>query len=224
VSLEGAEPEVHERLTGVPGSFKRTLEGLESLRQAGVHVHTNTTLNAANEGFIEAIIRLVAELGLERFSMNLIIPAGSASVLDLQVPYARAGGLVERARAEAWRQDIEFHWYSPTPLCLYNPLAAGLGNKSCAACDGLLSVSPSGDVLPCSSYPESVGSLLRTPFPEIWKSARARFFRKKEFVPRECRGCEDLVVCAGACPLYWSALGTAELAGAPGPWDKQESR
>lgn len=222
VSLEGPGPQVHERLTGVPGSFDRTLDGLKALRQAGVHVHTNTTLNSANEESIEAIIRLIADLGLERLSMNLIIPAGSASVLDLQVRYTRVGDLVERARAEAWRQGIEFHWYSPTPLCLYNPLAAGLGNKSCAACDGLLSVSPSGDVLPCSSYPEPVGNLLQVPFREIWKSARAEFFRQKEFVPRECRGCGDLNVCAGACPLYWSALGTAELAAAPGACGLQE--
>ena len=52
-------------------------------------------------------------------------------------------------------------WYSPTPMCLFNPLADGLGNKSCAACDGLLSVAPNGDVLPCSSYPQPVGNLLQ---------------------------------------------------------------
>ena len=41
----------------------------------------------------------------------------------------------------------------PLPLCIYNPLAKGLGNKSCAACDGLISVSPLGDLMPCSSSP-----------------------------------------------------------------------
>jgi radical SAM protein with 4Fe4S-binding SPASM domain len=103
-------------------------------------------------------------------------------------------------------------WYSPTPLCLFNPLAAGLGNKSCAACDGLLSVSPAGDVLPCSSYPEPVGNLLREPFDRIWNAARSRFFRTKAYAPAECTGCEDFDACAGACPLYWSAMGTSELA------------
>jgi radical SAM protein with 4Fe4S-binding SPASM domain len=97
-------------------------------------------------------------------------------------------------------------------MCIFNPLAESLGNKSCAACDGLLSVSPSGDVLPCSSYPQPVGNLLNQPFDEVWQSAKARFFRAKEFTPPQCDGCEDLSACTGACPLYWSAMGEEELA------------
>ncbi len=211
VSLEGPRADVHDRLTGVAGSFERTMAGLRSLQDAGVHVHTNTTLNAVNAACIEELVRFIHGLGLRRLSMNLIIPAGSAARLDLQVPYSRAGELVERAREEAARVGIEFLWYSPTPMCLFNPLAAGLGNKSCAACDGLLSVSPAGDVLPCSSYPEAVGNLLESPFLDVWNSARAVFFRRKEYAPAECSGCEDFLACAGACPLYWSAMGTAEI-------------
>jgi radical SAM protein with 4Fe4S-binding SPASM domain len=129
----------------------------------------------------------------------------------LQVSYRDAGPLVRAARQAAREAGIEFLWYSPTPMCLFNPIAEGLGNKSCAACDGLLSVSPAGDVLPCSSYPEAVGNLLRQPFRDVWNSARAAFFRRKEYAPEECAGCEDFGPCAGACPLYWAAMGTAEL-------------
>jgi len=96
-------------------------------------------------------------------------------------------------------------------MCIMNPLANGMGNKSCAACDGLLSISPTGDILPCSSYDEPVGNLLSQPFDDIWNSSRAVFFRNKDYAPAECSGCEEFKACAGACPLYWSALGTREL-------------
>jgi len=211
VSLEGPEAAVHDGLTGVCGSFDRTLSGLAALRDAGVHVHTNTTINALNARHLPALVRLAARLGLERISMNLVIPAGTAADRALQVSYREVGALVLSARQAAREAGIEFLWYSPTPLCLFNPIAEGLGNKSCAACDGLLSVSPGGDVLPCSSYPEPVGNLLRQPFQEVWGSARAVFFRRKEYAPGECAGCEDFGPCAGACPLYWNAMGTAEL-------------
>jgi radical SAM protein with 4Fe4S-binding SPASM domain len=79
----------------------------------------------------------------------------------------------------------------------------------------LLSVSPSGDVLPCSSYPEAVGNLLAQPFRAVWHSARAAFFRRKAYAPEECAECDDFGACAGACPLYWAAMGTAELRSTP---------
>jgi radical SAM protein with 4Fe4S-binding SPASM domain len=215
VSLEGPTAEVHDGLTGVPGSFERTQAGLAALRDAGVHVHTNTTINALNAPHLPALVRLAAGLGMKRISMNLIIPAGTAADRALQVSYRDAGRLILAARQAAREAGVEFLWYSPTPLCLFNPIAEGLGNKSCAACDGLLSVSPAGDVLPCSSYPEPVGNLLRQPFREVWNSARAAFFRRKEYAPEECAGCEDFGPCAGACPLYWAAMGTAELQRSP---------
>ena len=106
---------------------------------------------------------------------------------------------------------MTFYWYSPIPHCHYNTIAHGLGNKSCAAMDGLISVSPSGDVLPCSSYPEPMGNLLTDEFTDIWFSARARHFKSKEYAPVECAGCESFTACQAACPLYWRYAGTAEI-------------
>jgi radical SAM protein with 4Fe4S-binding SPASM domain len=215
VSLEGPTAKVHDGLTGVPGSFERTLSGLSALREAGVHVHTNTTINVLNAAQLPELVRYAAGLGMKRISMNMVIPAGTAADRVLQISYTEVGAHVLAARQAAREAGLEFMWYSPTPLCLFNPIAEGLGNKSCAACDGLLSVSPTGDVLPCSSYPEPVGNLLRQPFEEVWQSARAAFFRRKEYAPGECAGCADFGPCAGACPLYWSAMGTDELSPAP---------
>jgi len=212
VSLEGPNSEIHDNLTGVSGSFEKTLSGLAALRRAGIHVHTHTTINTVNAPHLKDLVRLISELGLRRLSMNMIVPAGTALDRSIQVSYRQIGELVEQVRVESRRLGVEFMWYSPTPMCIFNPLAFGLGNKSCAACDGLLSISPTGDVLPCSSYPEPVGNLLREPFESVWKAARSRFFREKKYAPTECADCEEFIACAGACPLYWSAMGTEELA------------
>ncbi len=77
--------------------------------------------------------------------------------------------------------------------------------------DGLLSVSPSGDVLPCSSYPEPMGNLLTMPFRDIWFSDRARHFKLKRYAPAECADAPSFVACQAACPLYWKSVGTAEI-------------
>ena len=213
VSLEGPSPAVHEALTACPGSFERTIEGVRRLRDAGIRVHTHTTISRGNLEHLEGIIRLARELGMERFSMNVVIPTGAAvdRLDEVCVSYSEIGEVVRGVRAAARRTGIEFMWYSPTPFCLFNPVAHGLGGKSCAACDGLLSVSPTGDVLPCSSLDEPVGNLLTEDFHAVWNSPLAEYYKTKSYAHDTCRSCEDFELCCGACPLYWRAFGHGEL-------------
>lgn len=214
VSLEGPDLTIHDALTQRAGSFEKTVEGILRLRTAGLRVHTNTTICSVNAPHLDAIIRLAKSLGLDRVSMNHVIPAGTTALganHSVQITYAQIGDLVLRARDAAAREGLAFHWYSPSPLCMFNPIAHGLGNKGCAACDGLLHVNPSGDVLPCSSFPEPVGNLLRTPFEEIWFGERAQYYKRKQMAHSVCKGCEHFALCQGACVLYWRAMGYGEL-------------
>jgi radical SAM protein with 4Fe4S-binding SPASM domain len=215
VSIESPDASTHDALTARPGSFQATVAGIRSLQQAGVSVQTNTTVSARNAAQVAEMPRFLKSLGVTRFAMNLYLPNADAArdgkTDDLLVPYSRAGAIVDAVRAAARAEGLVFYWYSPLPHCHYNTIARGLGNKSCAAMDGLLSVSPSGDVLPCSSYPEPMGNLLDVPFGDIWFSPRARHFKSKEYAPAECAGCGSFVACQAACPLYWKSVGTAEI-------------
>jgi radical SAM protein with 4Fe4S-binding SPASM domain len=214
LSLEGPDADTHDAIVGRGGAFDRLWRGLDRLRARGVRVHTNTTLSRRNLGVAEAIVDVAADRGLSRLSMNLVIPCGSAGAdPSLDVSYREAGGHVLRLRERALARGVELVWYSPLPLCLFNTIAEGLGNRGCAAADGLLHVSPSGDVLPCSSFDhgESLGNLLREPFEDVWRSRAARFFRAKEMMPPGCESCPEAAACQGACVLYWREKGVAEL-------------
>lgn len=211
VSLEGPNAQVHDALTRVPGSFERTLAGIRRLIEAGLHVHTNTTLNRINAPHLCELIGVIADLGTRRLSMNMVIPCGSAPDEEVTITYTETAEFIDRAKRRAREVGIEFLWYSPTPYCIYNPIAQRLGGKSCAACDGLLSVAPNGDVLPCSSLPESVGNVLRHPFDKVWNSRRALYWRGKKYAHGICRKCEHFDLCTGACPIYWDAMGFGEL-------------
>jgi len=212
VSLESPDPETHDELCGAPGSHARTLAGIKALQEAGITVQTNTTITTRNRRELASMPAFLASLGIGRFSMNLYIPdARSPHAKRLLVSYTEVGGIVDEVRASARREGLVFFWYSPTPLCIYNPIARGLGNKSCAAADGLLSVNPYGDVLPCSSYPEPLGNLLEKPFEEVWFSQRAGHFKHKRYAPETCSGCSAFAACQSACPLYWDYAGVGEL-------------
>jgi radical SAM protein with 4Fe4S-binding SPASM domain len=216
VSIEAPEADLHDDLTASPGSFERTLAGIANLRSAGISVQTNTTVTALNVDRAPWMPGFLKSLGIGRFAMNLYIPSVGAPAVGIAAdplffPYSRIGAVIDAVRGAARAEGLVFNWYSPTPHCLYNPIARGLGNKSCAAMDGLLSVSPTGDVLPCSSYPKPMGNLLRDGFRQIWFSEGARHFKRKEYAPAECAGCGNFRACQAACPLYWDRAGTAEI-------------
>jgi radical SAM protein with 4Fe4S-binding SPASM domain len=213
VSLEGVTARVHEKVTSIPGSFEKTLAAVRNLDAAGVLVHTNTTINQDNLEECREVPGFVKwALGRRKFSMNLVVPTGSAAMNErLVVKYSQVGLHLEAILRESVYHDVEFMWYSPTPMCMFNPVLHGLGNKGCSACDGLLSVGANADVIPCASYDDSVGNLLEEDVDDVWKSRKAAGFREKFLAHPECRSCENFDLCNGACPLYWRHMGFGEL-------------
>ncbi len=216
VSIEGPNADVHDRITGIQDSFDATIKGIRLLINAHIPVHTNTTVSRHNLDHLEEILMLVKRIGLKRFSMNLLIPCGSAySKRDLWVAYSEIGEHIRKLKHCAEKECIKFMWYSPLPMCSFNTIAYGFGNKSCAAITGLLSVDPLGNIIPCSSWRTPVASLLKRDFSEIWQSSMLSYFRNSEYAPDACHKCFHFSVCKGACPLYWKAFGHRELRGRP---------
>ena len=84
-----------------------------------------------------------------------------------------------------------------------DPVSLGFGPKSCSAAAHNMTVQPDGTVLPCQSWPESVGNILKDPWEKIWNHStciklRAHGFGKEK---KECADCEQLSICGGGCPL-----------------------
>ncbi len=216
VSLEAADADVHNRIVGNAHAFAQTMQGIRHLKAAGIHTHTNTTINRLNREHLRGLIDFLAELGQEYLSMNMVIRTGDAIGRNAnpEIGYPEIGELVLALKQHAEARGLRFVWYSPVPYCLFNPAQFGLGSQSCAAADGLLSINPAGDVLPCSSFEQGIGNLLRDDFKTIWNTRAAKYWRRKEFLPPNCRGCELAHLCCGACPLYWDEVGSfAEIAG-----------
>jgi len=213
ISLEGCDEEMHDTLVGMHGAFEKSVQAVHHFKSQGIHVHSNTTLNGANLHQASMFPSFVKNmLGLKKFSMNMMIPSGSVLKNEsLKLYYSRMKEPLQSIIENSKKQEVEFMWYSPLPLCMFNTITHGLGNKGCAACDGLISVAPNGDILPCASFNQPVGNLYTYSFDKVWNQKEARYFRNKEFAPTVCRECEHFHLCNGACPLYWRNMGHDEL-------------
>lgn len=213
ISLEATTPKLHDYITGLDGAFELTTQAIYKLQEEEIPVHTNTTVSKLNLIDIYNFPAFIKKLGLDRFSMNLVIPAKWMFNLkeNIIIYYSEIGKHINKLQNLARQYDIKFMWYSPTPYCIFNPVVHNLGNKGCAACDGLLSVAPNGQVIPCSCFFLPQGSLLYKSFEEIWNNSTAKSIRNKDYAPSYCKNCDKFIICEGACPLYWQTLGTSEL-------------
>ncbi len=214
VSIEGPDAESHDAIVEVQGAFDQTVQGIKNLRETDIYTHCNTTICRPNVDRLEELVDFHAdELGLSYFSMNMVIYTGTAAKLrdEMEIKFSEIGDIVRRVKRRATRMGVQFVWYAPTPICLFNPIAHGLGAKQCAACDGLLSVDAEGGLLPCSSFSEPVGNLLDDGFEKVWNNRASKFWRSKSYAPEGCRQCNEFDYCYGACPLYWDVHGFDEI-------------
>jgi radical SAM protein with 4Fe4S-binding SPASM domain len=213
VSLEAGNAAIHDDIVAHPGAFEKTIQGVRNLKAAAIHTHTNTTINTRNRAALFELIDFLADMGQEYLSMNMVIRTGGA-VGSQDLSYSQIGELVLNLKERTEARGMRFVWYSPTPYCLFNPAAHGLGSQSCAAADGLLSIAPDGQVLPCSSFEHGIGNLLEEDFSALWNRQPARYWREKQFLPPGCQDCDLAELCCGACPLYWDEQGGfMEIAG-----------
>jgi len=214
VSIEGPDSETHDYIVGAKGAFDQMVQGVKNLRETDIYTHCNTTICKPNVDRLEDLVDFLAdELELSYFSMNMVIYTGTAAKLrdELQILYSDIEEIVKRVKRRASKKGIQFVWYAPTPVCLFNPIAHGLGAKSCACCDGLLSVDAEGGLLPCSSFSEPVGNLLHEGFEKVWYNRASKYWRAKDFAPEGCKKCDKFDYCYGACPLYWDVHGFDEI-------------
>lgn len=77
-SLHGSRPEIHDFLTGSPGSFLQTVSGIRNLKRLGVRVITNTVITKPNYRDLPDIARLLASLGVDQFQFAYMHLTGRA--------------------------------------------------------------------------------------------------------------------------------------------------
>lgn len=74
VPLYGSTARVHDAVTGVPGSFRRTLAGLRAARAAGLDVELRTVALRDNLDSLPGLERLAARLALDPPSVGQVAP------------------------------------------------------------------------------------------------------------------------------------------------------
>jgi radical SAM protein with 4Fe4S-binding SPASM domain len=203
ITLESHSPRIHDKITGVKGSWNETVQGLKNAIASPIYTISNTTLNQYNVKDILKTIDFIHGLGLKQFACNSLIYSGKAPEVakTFALNEASLEPILTQIRDHARELGMEFIWYTPTEYCVLNPLQIELGIKSCSACRISMCIEPDGTVIPCQSYFTPLGNILTDDWKKIWQNPLCLELRARKYVPEKCYECPTLNVCGGGCPL-----------------------
>jgi radical SAM protein with 4Fe4S-binding SPASM domain len=165
VSIYSHRPEVHDAITGVKGSLKRSLEAIRFLKSCGLKVIIANVLMIQNRQDYPGVRALAAELGVESTLDPTITPKmdGDRSILNLNVDRLE---LEQVFRDESSVDNVSE--FCPVPS---KPDDDELESLPCSAGHTSCYISPYGDVYPCVQFPLPSGNIRSGRFLDIWRSS-----------------------------------------------------
>ncbi len=195
VSIYSHRPEVHDAITLVPGSLKRSVAAIRFLKSQGLKVIIANVLMTQNMADYPGVRALAAEMGVESTLDPTVTPMmdGNRSTLSLSIDNT---ALKQVFGDETLIGDVnEFCAVAARPgEDDLQALPCSAGHTSCY-------VSPYGDLYPCVQFPLPSGNVREQRFVDIWRHSaqlnEVRSIRIKDLP--SCSQCTHVAKCT-RCP------------------------
>jgi AdoMet-dependent heme synthase len=211
ISVYSDIPEVHDAITKVPGSLRRTLAAIPLLLEHGLQVKLACPLMRENLLAYRGVMALAEKIGIPYVLDLTITPMmdGTEGPLAHRIPVSSLLPVMQdptlhackpQPSAEATRAMLSY------PAAIGSAASSGIESSAyedlpCSAGHNSCYISPYGDVFPCVQLPQAAGNLRRERFSEIWYHApqleRLRGIRESQLPV--CSRCEIRSYCE-RCP------------------------
>ncbi len=195
ISIYSHRAEVHDAITKMPGSLKRSINAVRFLRSKGLRVTIANVLMMQNIQDYSGVRALAAELGVEITIDPTITPKmdGDRSLLDLNIDQQALEDIFRKEGLLANAGDACVPPIGPDDEVL-DSLPCSAGHTACY-------VSPYGDVYPCVQFPLPSGNVRRDKFLQIWRHS-PQLNEVRSITARDltgCSHCSNLKSCT-RCP------------------------
>ncbi len=199
ISLYGASDELHDRITGVSGSFEKSIKAIELLRQRGIRVGVKTSVMSENREEVPSIRKLAA--GLEAWL--------SADPVIMPGVFGSGGNLSHRMNDDEYRKYMIAEGWGRTPGKEFEDLVQDIDRPDrrvlCPAAKKRFTITARGDVIPCPIWRHNCGNVKQRALETIWLGEEMARLRRIKFEDLKacttCKTYECCVRCAGSAEM-----------------------
>jgi len=163
ISIHGARPETHEKLTCVPGSLQRVIEAVRHLRAQGVKVNLKCPVTRDNQDEVLEMKRIANELGVMILFDPVITPRddGDKDPLALMATDDFLRRFWSDPEYTAARID-------PVPI----PRHDAPGEAVCGTGRSSFAIDPYGNIYPCVQWRRRVANIKEiASLKEVWNDS-----------------------------------------------------
>ena len=195
ISIYSHRPEIHDAITKLPGSLKRSVAAIRFLQSRGMNVVIANVLMKQNMADYAGVRSLAEELGVKYTVDPTITPRmdGDRSSLSLGISHNDLRDVFHDTNLIG-PGDADYPLPSTDDDAVLDQVPCSAGHSFCY-------VSPYGDVFPCVQFPLPSGNVRRQKFTDIWRRSRVlnevRAIRLRDLPT--CSHCTHVGTCT-RCP------------------------
>ena len=216
VSLDGADPLVHDMIRGVDGSFDRAIKALRHYASLGIPTTAITTVHKLNLQELVKIRDLLRGLGVA-WQIQMATPFGRLERKHVLTPdeYYSVAMFIASTRKLYSKELLVAGAHDMGYFSNILPDLQVKGWHGCQAGISTLGIQSNGNIIGCLALGDGFieGNVKDRPLQEIWNdesfSKYSRYY-KKEDMKGHCSRCEFWERCGGGCSTVSYSM-TGEL-------------
>lgn len=204
ISLDSLDPETHDSIRGVKGSWHQAINGIDACKKEGLEIQIQTTVFRKNYDEIAQIVAFAHKKGAKVFNLFFLVCTGRGQDLTdiTPVQYENAlqeiyklhtlyeGKMLISAKCAPHYRRIAYEMDPESALLKYY-------SGGCPAGTHYVRITPEGNVTPCPYMDSSCGNLREKSFREIWNTSTILEELRDAHLKGRCGACEFVSLCKG---------------------------
>ncbi|GGP19366.1 heme biosynthesis protein [Thermocladium modestius] len=236
ISIDAADPRVHDKFRGVNGAWSKAVNGLRNAVKLGFSTALAFTVTKVNLDEVDKVIELAQEIGVSKVIFFNFVPVGRGREnLEIDLSPEEREEFLRHIYGEMKRTKMEIISTAPQYGRVVNQLSAGSDVSpthfvvasdpitkeltefigGCGAGRVYAAIEPEGTLTPCVFLPHPVGNLRSKSFWDIWMDPFMENFRNRDLLKGFCGQCPYKLICGGCRARAYNYFGDV-LAPDPG--------
>jgi len=201
ISLYSTQDIIHDKITGLKGSYNKTINTILALKNNGINVNLSCIIMSENKNELKGLASFAKINDLKCDFSFKIAPSYNSKNPQL---------------LNCFSEDYLYQYSIDPDIKLYNDLYKNIRphlskttnkNIACQAGFRTLAITPEGNIIPCTALRFPMGNILTDSIANMWKnSSDLHFWRNKaNKIKKDCINCKALDICE-PCPANYYAI------------------